>query len=99
MPKGKSKNRTVDILMRVYLKNGEFQTFLLHIEVQAYFDPFFSRRVFQYFYRISDFLQEPIETLAIMIDEDPNYHSANISSIMSSVKPLASASLPISSIL
>ena len=73
MPKGKSKNRTVDILMRVYLKNGEHKTFLLHIEVQAYFDPFFSRRVFQYFYRISDFLQEPIETLAIMIDEDPNY--------------------------
>ncbi len=73
MPKGKSKNRTVDILMRVYLKNGEHKTFLLHVEVQAYFDPFFSRRVFQYFYRISDFLQEPIETLAIMIDEDPNY--------------------------
>ena len=73
MPKGKSKNRTVDILMRVYLKNGEHKTFLLHIEVQAYFDPFFSRRVFQYFYRISDYLQEPIETLAIMIDEDPNY--------------------------
>ena len=73
MPKGKSKNRTVDILMRVYLKNGEHKTFLLHIEVQAYFDPFFSKRVFQYFYRISDFLQEPIETLAIMIDEDPNY--------------------------
>ena len=73
MPKGKSKNRTVDILMRVYLKNGQHKTFLLHIEVQAYFDPYFSRRVFQYFYRISDFLQEPIETLAIMIDEDPNY--------------------------
>ena len=73
MPKGKSKNRTVDILMRVYLKNGEYKTFLLHIEVQAYFDLYFSRRIFQYFYRISDLLQEPIETLAIMIDEDPNY--------------------------
>jgi hypothetical protein len=74
MPKGKSKNRSVDILMRVYLKNGKTKTFLLHIEVQGYFEQLFPKRVFQYFYRISDLLQESIETLVIMIDEDPNYH-------------------------
>jgi hypothetical protein len=73
MPRGKSKNRSVDILMRVYLKNGELKTFLLHVEVQAYFDQIFPKRVFQYYYRISDLLQESIETLVIMIDEDPNY--------------------------
>ena len=73
MPVGKSKNRRADILMRVYLKNGEHKTFLLHVEVQAYFESGFPRRLFQYYYRISDLLQEPIETLVIMIDEDPNY--------------------------
>lgn len=73
MPTSKSKNRTVDILMRVYLKNGKSKTFLLHVEVQGYFDRFLPKRVFQYFYRISDLLQEPIETLVIMIDDDPNY--------------------------
>jgi hypothetical protein len=73
MPNGKSKNRTVDILMRVYLKNGKHKTFLLHIEVQAYFDKFFPKRVFQYFYRINDYFQEPIETIVLMIDDDPNY--------------------------
>jgi hypothetical protein len=73
LPRGKSKNRAVDILMRVYLKDGTTQSFLLHIEVQGYFDPNFAQRVFQYYYRISDLFQEPIETLVIMIDEDPNY--------------------------
>ena len=73
MPRGKSKNRTVDFLIRLYLKDGTTKCFLFHIEIQGYFDPNFEKRVFQYFYRISDALQEPIETLVIMIDEDPNY--------------------------
>ena len=73
MPRGKSKNRTVDFLIRLYLKDGTTKCFLFHIEIQAYFDAEFGKRVFQYFYRISDALQEPIETLVIMIDEDPNY--------------------------
>jgi hypothetical protein len=69
----KSKNRAVDILMRIYLKNGKSKTFLLHVEVQAYFEDDFCKRVFQYYYRITDLLQESIETLVIMIDEDPDY--------------------------
>jgi hypothetical protein len=73
MPRGKSKNRTVDFLMRVYLKNGTHKTFLFHIEVQTYYELLFPARVFQYYYRIKDYFQEPIETLVIMIDDDPNY--------------------------
>jgi hypothetical protein len=73
MPRGRAKNRVVDVLMRVYLKNGESKIFLLHVEVQGYFDPKFELRLYQYYYRISDFLQEPIETLAILIDDDPDY--------------------------
>jgi hypothetical protein len=72
-PRGKAKNRAVDVLMRVHLKNGETKKLLLHVEIQGYFDPQFPHRVFQYFYRISDAFQEPIETLVIMIDENPDY--------------------------
>jgi hypothetical protein len=73
MPRGKAKNRAVDVLMRVYLKNGETKKFLLHLEIQAYFDILFGKRIFQYYYRISDYFQEDIETVVILIDEDPNY--------------------------
>jgi hypothetical protein len=72
-PRGKSKNRAVDILMRIYLKDGTSKCFLLHIEVQGYYDESFEQRVFEYYYRITDLLQEPIETLAILIDDDPNW--------------------------
>lgn len=72
-PRGEAKNRAVDILMRIYLKNGKSKCFLLHIEVQGYYDENFEQRVFQYYYRITDLLQEPIETLAILIDDDPNW--------------------------
>ena len=72
-PRGKAKNRAVDILMRIYLKNGTSKCFLLHIEVQGYYDENFEKRVFEYYYRITDLLQEPIETLAILIDDDPNW--------------------------
>ena len=69
--RSKTKNRTVDFLMRLFLKDGTTKCFLLHIEVQGYPDPEFEKRVFQYYYRISDLLQEDIETLVIMIDDDP----------------------------
>jgi hypothetical protein len=72
-PRGKAKNRAVDILMRIYLKNGTSKCFLLHIEVQGYYDENFEQRVFEYYYRITDLLQEPIETVAILIDDDPNW--------------------------
>lgn len=71
--KAKSGNRAVDFLVRLHLKDGTTQTFLLHIEVQGYPDPNFGQRVFQYYYRIGDLLQEPVETLVIMIDDDPDF--------------------------
>lgn len=71
--RSKSKNRTVDFLMRVYMKDGTTKSFLLHIEVQGYDDPEFRQRLFQYYYRISDLLGEDIETLVIMIDDAPDW--------------------------
>jgi hypothetical protein len=71
--KAKAKNRAVDFLVRVHLKDGTTKTFLLHIEVQGYRDDKFGERVYQYYYRIGDLLQEPVETLVIMIDDDPTF--------------------------
>ncbi len=71
--KAKSKSRSVDFLIRVHLIDGTTKTFLLHIEVQGYRDPYFTQRVYQYYYRIGDLLQEPVETLVIMIDEDADF--------------------------
>jgi hypothetical protein len=71
--RSKSKNRAVDVLMRIYLKDGTTKCFLFHIEVQGYKDPQFEYRVYEYYYRIGDLLQEPVETLVIMIDDDPEY--------------------------
>jgi hypothetical protein len=71
--KAKAKNRAVDFLVRVHLKDGTTKTFLLHIEVQGYRDDKFGERLYQYYYRIGDILQEPVETLVIMIDDDPTF--------------------------
>ncbi len=72
-PRGKSKNRVVDILMRLHLKDGKTRKFLLHLEIQAYLDMLFPYRVYQYYYRITDYFQEPIETLVLLIDENPDF--------------------------
>jgi hypothetical protein len=80
-PLGKSKNRAVDVLMRVFMKDGAGKKFLLHLEIQAYFDKHFPYRVYQYHYRISDNFQEPIETLVILIDEDPHYRPNHFSQV------------------
>jgi hypothetical protein len=50
----KSKNRRSDRLVKLYLKNGSEQYLLVHIEIQGYFEEDFSKRMFKYFYRISD---------------------------------------------
>ncbi len=71
--RAKSKNRAVDFLVRVHLKDGTTKTLLFHIEIQGYADGKFGERLFQYYYRIGDLLQEPIETLVIMIDDDPTF--------------------------
>jgi hypothetical protein len=73
MLRSKSKNRAVDVLMRIYLKDGSTKCFLFHVEVQGYKDPQFEYRVYEYYYRTGDLLQEPVETLVIMIDDDPEY--------------------------
>lgn len=56
------------------MKNGSEVWFLIHVEVQGYSDPFFSRRMFECIYRIWEKYQLPVTGLAIYIDWDRNYH-------------------------
>jgi len=69
-----TQNRRLDKLIEVTLKTGETQWLLIHIEVQGYVDAEFTRRMFEYFYRILEKYQKPVTALAIFTDDDPNFH-------------------------
>ena len=56
----------VDKLAKVYLKDGNEQWILIHIEVQGQHDKDFSLRMFRYFYRIFDRYGKRIVSMAIL---------------------------------
>jgi len=60
--------REVDKLVKVYLKDGEERWMLLHLEVQGWNDPGFSKRMFQYYYRILCKFDRPVSAIAIFTD-------------------------------
>lgn len=70
----KRKGRRADLLAKVFLKNGTEVWMLIHIEVQGYEDVNFPNRMFIYKYRIFDRLNAPLTALAILTDDNPNYH-------------------------
>lgn len=61
----KKGRRYADRLVKVSLKSGAEKWILIHIEVQASREGKFSKRMFQYFYRIYDRHQEEIAALAV----------------------------------
>ena len=66
--------RTVDTLVEVQLKTSERLWLLIHVEVQAQYDPGFERRMFIYYYRLFDrFPNKKIVSLAILADTDPSW--------------------------
>jgi hypothetical protein len=71
--KSKHKNRVADVLARLYLKDGGVLWILLHIEVQGYFDAFFSLRLHQMRYRIEDLFGVNPVMLAILTDDNPEF--------------------------
>jgi hypothetical protein len=68
-------NRVADVLVRLYLKNGQPICILLHIEIQGYTDLGFPFRLHQMRYRIEDMFGgiNPA-MLAIYTDDDPDFH-------------------------
>ncbi len=73
-PQSKESRRFVDLLAKVYLKNGKENWILIHIEVQGYPDTNFENRMFIYQYRIYDRFQIHPAALAIFSDDDLNFH-------------------------
>jgi hypothetical protein len=66
-------NKFVDKLVEVELIDGNHCAILLHIEVQSTKQDDFSKRMFVYRYRLRDVYSQPIASLAVLIDNDPNW--------------------------
>ena len=58
-------SRFVDMLVKIYGTDGSEEWMLIHIEIQAQNDQQFSKRMFQYFYRIFDRYNVPVTALAV----------------------------------
>ena len=61
----KKGRRYVDRLAKVRLKNGTEKWVLVHVEVQSSPESDFSKRMFQYFYRIFDRYDEEVVAMAV----------------------------------
>ncbi|MGB0861602.1 MAG: hypothetical protein ACPG19_11160 [Saprospiraceae bacterium] len=72
-PEADSQHRRADLLVKVYLLNGEEKWILVHIEVQGYEDVNFPLRMFIYNYRSFDKFNKPISAIAILTDDKVNY--------------------------
>jgi predicted transposase/invertase (TIGR01784 family) len=64
-------SRFVDMLVKTFTLEGSEKYMLIHIEIQAQNGPDFSKRMFQYFYRIYDRYDVPITALAVFTGGKP----------------------------
>lgn len=71
--KGDIGKRYIDKLFQVYLKDGTQQWILIHIEIQHKKDEEFPKRQFVYFYRIFDFYDKDIASMAVLADKHPTW--------------------------
>lgn len=69
-----SGKRVVDKLVKVFLRDGGVKWLLIHLEVQGYGEPHFSKRVFQCYYRIFDRYGEDLISVVLVTADDPNFH-------------------------
>ncbi|MBM4093644.1 MAG: transposase [Planctomycetes bacterium] len=65
--------RHVDKLIQVHWKNASPSPILLHVEVQAQRDAGFTRRMFDYNYRIGRRYNRPVLSLALLVDGCGNF--------------------------
>lgn len=75
MPEAETKRRHADKLFKAWLKNGQEQWFLVHVEVQGYPDDQFAFRMYRYYYRIQDRYGKPVTAIAIYTDNKRAYHA------------------------
>ncbi|MFN3690754.1 MAG: cytosolic protein, partial [Fimbriimonadales bacterium] len=70
-PESATGRQIVDKLVRVYLRNGEEQWILIHIEVQSQPDPSFAERVYAYNATIWLRYRRQVVSIAILADTRP----------------------------
>ena len=68
-----SKQRRADLLIKVFLRNGEEKWLLIHIEIQGYKDDEFPFRMYVYNYRSFDRFGKNVVALAILTDDNINF--------------------------
>ena len=71
--------RTVDKLVKVWLKDGKEAWVLVHMEVQSREDLEFEERMFVYHYRIFDRYRRQVVSLAVLADEKESWRPAEFS--------------------
>ncbi len=72
-PHGDVGPRTVDKLVEVRLLSGEVEWLLVHLEVQSQSEAAFAKRMYVYYYRISDKYDRPLVSLAVLGDGHPDW--------------------------
>jgi hypothetical protein len=71
--RSKQGRRYVDKLVKVWLKSGEEQWLLIHVEVQTWKESNFPKRMYVYNHRIFDRYDREVISLAILADDDPDW--------------------------
>ncbi|MEO5355330.1 MAG: DUF4351 domain-containing protein, partial [Magnetococcus sp. XQGC-1] len=71
-----AKNRRVDLLVKVWLCNGDELWVLIHVEVQGDRDPEFAERMYTCQHRAYDLHRKPVVGLAILADEEASWRVA-----------------------
>lgn len=67
----KGRKKIMDKLIKVWLKTGEEQWVLIHIEVESSDKDGFNRRMYIYFARAYDKYDVPIVAMALLVGENP----------------------------
>ena len=66
--------RLADKLFKVWGQNGQAIWFLIHVEIQAQRQVDFTHRTFVYNYRAYEIYQCEVVSLALLVDNDPNWY-------------------------
>lgn len=73
----KHGRRTVDKLVKVWLKNGAEKWLLIHVEIQARKERGFAKRVYVYNYRLFDRYDQEVISLVVLADDNPNWRPSH----------------------
>lgn len=72
-PQSEIGRRSVDLLIRVWRRDGSEQWVLIHIEIQAQYIANLPKKIFQYYYRAIDLHDVPIASFVILADKNPRW--------------------------